>query len=143
MKVKLAALGVGLLFGLGLLVAGMTDPAKVRAFLDITGHWDPSLALVMVGAIGVHGILRHVIVRRPTPVYRQSFSKPDRSKVGGHLLIGAAVFGVGWGLGGVCPGPGLVDAGALSPYALVFTLFMILGLYLTPEEPRDAPSSTT
>jgi uncharacterized protein len=97
-KAKAAALLLGLLFGVGLLLAGMTDPAKVTAFLDVTGRWDPSLALVMVGAIGVHALLRRRILRRPSPL-----------------------------LGGVCPGPGIVDAASGSRYALVFTATMALG----------------
>lgn len=137
MKARLAALFVGLLFGVGLIVAGMTDPAKVRAFLDVGGRWDPSLAFVMVGAIGVHLAFRRLVLPGKKPLFEPSFDEPRRSKISGKLVLGAAVFGIGWGLGGVCPGPGLVDAGALSPYALIFTLFMALGLYLAPREAND------
>jgi hypothetical protein len=121
------ALLAGLLFGAGLVVAGMTDPAKVTAFLDVTGKWDPSLALVMVGAIGVHFALLRPILRRPRPLFASAFEIPRRTRVDGTLVIGAAIFGVGWGLGGVCPGPGIVDAASGSLYAIVFTVMMALG----------------
>jgi uncharacterized membrane protein YedE/YeeE len=128
MKSKIAALLVGLLFGVGLVVAGMTDPAKVTGFLDVTGRWDPSLAMVMVGAIGVHFMLRRRIVRLPRPLFEGAFEAPTRRGIDVPLVLGAAVFGVGWGLGGVCPGPGIVDAAAGSAYAVVFSLAMALGI---------------
>ena len=127
MKSKAAALLSGLLLGVGLVIAGMTNPAKVTGFLDILGPWDPSLALVMVGAIGVHFLLLRPILRRPRPLFEDRFQVPPRAGVDGRLVAGAAVFGVGWGLGGVCPGPGIVDAAAGSSYALVFTVAMALG----------------
>ncbi len=127
MKSKLAALGAGFLFGAGLLLAGMTNPAKVLGFLDVTGRWDPSLALVMVGAIGVHTVLLRLILRRPRPLFAPSFQLPRRTRIDAPLVLGAALFGVGWGLGGVCPGPGIVDAASGSVYAVVFTAAMALG----------------
>jgi uncharacterized protein len=126
-KPKIAALLAGLLLGVGLVVAGMTNPAKVIGFLDVTGRWDPSLALVMVGAIGVHFVLLRLILRRPRPLFASTFQKPERTAVDAPLILGAALFGVGWGLGGVCPGPGIVDSAAGSGYALVFTVGMALG----------------
>jgi uncharacterized membrane protein YedE/YeeE len=122
-----AALLAGLVFGLGLVVAGMTDPGKVQAFLDVGGHWDPSLALVMAGAIGVHFVLLRRVLRRGRPLFAATFHLPRRDEIDGRLVLGAAVFGVGWGLGGVCPGPGIVDAAAGSAYALVFTACMAVG----------------
>jgi uncharacterized protein len=127
-KSKLVALTAGLLFGVGLVVAGMTDPGKVIAFLDVSGRWDPSLALVMVGAIGVHFVLLRRIFRRQRPLFDRAFHVPQRAAVDAPLVLGAAVFGVGWGLGGVCPGPGIVDLGAGSMYALVFTAAMAVGV---------------
>jgi hypothetical protein len=118
----------GLLFGVGLALSGMTNPAKVIGFLDLFGRWDPSLALVMVGAIGVHFVLLRRILRRPGPRFEAAFRAPKAAGIDGRLVLGAAVFGVGWGLGGVCPGPGIVDAGAGSAYALVFTACMALGV---------------
>jgi uncharacterized membrane protein YedE/YeeE len=127
MRSKLAALAAGLVFGVGLVLAGMTDPAKVTAFLDVLGRWDPSLAFVMIGAIGVHFVLLRRVLRRGRPVFEGAFQIPRSTAVDGRLVLGAAVFGVGWGLGGVCPGPGLVDAASGSLYALVFTAAMALG----------------
>jgi uncharacterized protein len=126
-KPRIVTLLAGLLFGVGLVVAGMTDPAKVIAFLDVTGRWDPSLALVMAGAIGVHAVLLRPIFRRRRPLFAGSFQLPTRTDIDAPLVLGAAVFGVGWGLGGVCPGPGLVDAASGSAYAVVFTAAMAVG----------------
>src|SRR6185295_7370618 len=94
----------------GLAVSGMTRPSKVVGFLDVFGAWDASLAFVMVGAIGVHAVLQRVIARRGSPLFEDRFHLPTRRDVDARLLAGAAVFGVGWGLGGFCPGPGLVAA---------------------------------
>jgi uncharacterized membrane protein YedE/YeeE len=132
MKSKIAALLTGLLFGIGLVVAGMTDPAKVTGFLDVTGRWDPSLGMVMVGAIGVHFVLLGRILRLPRPLFESTFQVPRRTDVDAPLVLGAAVFGIGWGLGGVCPGPGIVDAASGSAYALVFTLAMTVGAAAVP-----------
>lgn len=118
-----------LLFGVGLVVSGMTLPEKVVGFLDFTGEWDPSLALVMVGAIGVHGLLFRWIVRRPSPLFAARFQIPTRKDLDPRLLIGAALFGAGWGLGGVCPGPGLVASTAGSAELGVFVLSMIGGMF--------------
>jgi uncharacterized membrane protein YedE/YeeE len=124
---RIAAVLAGLVLGLGLVIAGMTNPAKVTAFLDVGGRWDPSLALVMAGAIGVHFVLLRRILRRARPLFARSFELPRRTAVDARLILGAAIFGVGWGLGGVCPGPGIVDAASGSAYALVFTAAMAIG----------------
>lgn len=118
---RASALGAGLVFGVGLCVAGMTQPAKVVAFLDVAGAWDPSLALVMAGAIGVHAPALWWIDRRHGGVYA------SRGAVDARLVAGAAVFGVGWGLGGYCPGPAVASVGAGSLTALVFALAMFVG----------------
>jgi uncharacterized membrane protein YedE/YeeE len=117
----------GFLFGVGLVVARMTDPAKVKGFLDLA-DWDPSLVFVMVGAIAVHFVLFRLILRRRTPLFTAAFQIPKRTDLDARLLAGAAIFGVGWGVSGVCPGPGLVDAGSGSVYALVFVIAMTLGI---------------
>lgn len=127
MKSNVAAVS-GFLFGAGLVVARMTDPAKVQGFLDFTGSWDPSLMFVMVGAIAVHLVLYRLIVRRRSPLFTATFQIPKRKDIDVRLIAGAALFGVGWGLSGVCPGPGLVDAGSGSAYALVFVIAMSLGI---------------
>ena len=126
-----SALASGALFGVGLLTSGMVRPDKVLGFLDVAGQWDPSLAWVMVGAIGVHLLLRRLILRRTRPLLSSSFHLPSKRRIDSQLIAGAAIFGVGWGLGGYCPGPSLVTAatGTLSP--LLFVGGMLLGMVLT------------
>jgi len=126
----LTAFVAGVLFALGLGVSGMTLPSKVFGFLDITGIWDPSLAFVMVGAIGVHLVAMRLIRRRQTPVLEYTFSVPSRSAVTRPLVVGQVMFGAGWALSGYCPGPGVVAlvSGALP--ALVFTGSMLVGMLL-------------
>lgn len=140
MKSKVTALLAGLLFGAGLLISGMTSPAKVRGFLDLFGHWDPSLAFVMIGAIGVHFLALRWILARPGPLFGGEFQRPKRSAIDAPLIVGAALFGVGWGLGGVCPGPGIVDAASGSGYAIVFTLAMVLGIVVEQRLVARRPS---
>ncbi len=123
-KTTLAALGSGILFGIGLLVSGMTDPHRVRAFLDFTGAWNPSLAGVMAGAIAVHG----------TSLWRErrrlGITVGAPSRVDRYLVAGAAIFGVGWGLGGYCPGPAIVSLGFASGQAWVFFATMVVGVLI-------------
>lgn len=130
MKANASALGAGLLFGLGLAVSGMTRPSKVLGFLDLFGAWDASLAFVMVGAIAVHLVAHRLVTRRASPLFASRFSLPARSDIDGRLLIGGLVFGVGWGLGGFCPGPGIVSAGSGSLVAIVFVVGMTAGMLL-------------
>ena len=119
---------VGLLFGLGLILSGMTDPGKVIGFLDLSGAWDPSLALVMGGAIGV-GFFAFALARRRTRAFLGgAMQLPTRRDIDRPLVVGSLVFGVGWGLAGFCPGPALVSAGAGHVQALVFTLAMLAGM---------------
>jgi uncharacterized membrane protein YedE/YeeE len=129
----------GLLFATGLAVAGMTNANKVLGFLDLTGGWDPSLALVMVGAIGVHAAAVRFILARPRPWFASGFSLPADQHITGRLVAGSALFGVGWGLAGYCPGPVLVSTvtGALAP--LMFVAAMSVGWLLTAwfERPRS------
>jgi uncharacterized protein len=106
----------------------MTNPTKVTGFLDVFGRWDASLAFVMAGAIGVHFVLLRPILRLRKPLFDRAFQLPTRTGVDGRLILGAAVFGVGWGLGGVCPGPGIVSSASGSGYALAFTGAMALGM---------------
>ena len=124
----LASLLAGLVFGLGLIVSGMADPAKVLGFLDLGGAWDPSLAFVMAGAIGV-GALAFATARKRTVSFLGSAMKlPMSSDIDGQLVIGSVVFGIGWGIAGFCPGPGLVALGMGEFKALVFVLAMLLGM---------------
>jgi uncharacterized protein len=129
-KALVSAYAFGLLFGLGLALAGMTQPAKVVGFLDFFGDWDPSLAFVMGGALMVFGALHRLVVRRRGPFYAAKFSLPTRRDFDASLVIGAALFGIGWGLAGFCPGPALTSFGSMMPQALVFTVAMFAGFGL-------------
>jgi uncharacterized membrane protein YedE/YeeE len=130
MKSAFSALGGGLVFGVGLGLSGMTQPAKVIAFLDIFGAWDPSLMFVMMGAILVHFVLGRWIRRRETPLLAARFHLPTATRVDMPLLAGAAVFGLGWGLGGYCPGPAIVSLGSGAVPAFIFVGAMALGMGL-------------
>ena len=127
MKLILAALS-GLVFGLGLIASGMTKPAKVKGFLDFFGAWDPSLALVMAGAIAI-GAVGFALARRRTRSWTgAAMEVPASSVIDGRLLGGGVLFGVGWGIAGLCPGPAIVAAGAGSVAGLVFVGAMLLGM---------------
>ncbi len=127
MTVVFAAVA-GLVFGLGLLISGMASPEKVLGFLDLAGPWDPSLALVMGGAIAV-GLLGFALVRkRSTSVLGEPMQMPTRKDIDAPLVVGASLFGIGWGLAGYCPGPALVGVTAGIPSALIFTVAMLAGM---------------
>jgi uncharacterized membrane protein YedE/YeeE len=122
---------VGVLFGIGLVLSGMTRADKVISFLDVaSGAWDPSLALVMVGAIAVHAVLFRVILRRASPLLDVKFHVPTRVDIDKNLIVGAALFGIGWGIGGVCPGPGLVAAASLTSSMLLFVGGLLVGMVM-------------
>ncbi|MDI4634575.1 hypothetical protein J7U46_16065 [Pelomonas sp. V22] len=124
------AFASGLLFGLGLIASGMSNPAKVKGFLDVTGAWDPSLALVMGGAIAV-GLFAFAAARRRTRAWSgEAIELPTASAIDGRLLGGGLLFGVGWGLAGFCPGPALVAFSAGYGPALVFVPAMGAGMLL-------------
>ena len=129
MRAVFAALISGLVFGAGLVLSGMTQPAKVIGFLDVTGAWDPSLGLVMVGAIAVYSPVYHLIFARRTAAAGSTSIVPDL-RVDARLVIGAVIFGIGWGIGGFCPGPGLVAAGGGSAAGVVFGASMLAGMAL-------------
>ena len=126
----LAALGSGIVFGMGLAIAEMTNPAKVQNFLDFLGTWDPSLALVMGAALATTGLAFPAILRRHAPLITRAFAVPTRANIDPALVAGAAIFGVGWGLAGFCPGPAL--AGLLQGVdgVYVFVAAMLLGMLL-------------
>ena len=134
-RVPISALVAGALFGAGLLLSGMTRPAKVAAFLDVGGGWDPSLALVMVGAIGVFAIVYRLIAARGRTIGGRKLHLPSERYVDGPLLAGAAGFGVGWGVAGYCPGPALVSAAAGAAPAAVFVVAMLIGMALAGRRP--------
>lgn len=124
----LTSLLSGLVFGLGLIVSGMANPAKVLAFLDLGGAWDPSLALVMAGAIAV-GFLAFLIAKKRTLSFLGAEMKlPTARHSDRRLVIGSTLFGVGWGIAGFCPGPSLVALGMGEPKALVFVVAMLVGM---------------
>lgn len=118
----------GLLFGIGLILSGMTDPGKVKGFLDLAGPWDPSLALVMGGGVAVAVFAFAAMKRRGASLFGGRVTMPESSSIDRRLLAGSLVFGVGWGLAGFCPGPAVVSAGAGHPQAIVFVFAMIAGM---------------
>ena len=125
---RLSEFIVGLLFGWGLLISGMTDPAKVIGFLDLAGSWDPSLALVMGGAIAVGSIGFTLARRRKHTLLGGPMHLPGTTHIDTRLVAGSLAFGAGWGLAGFCPGPAIVSAGAAQPKAFVFLLAMLAGM---------------
>ena len=120
----------GSVFGVGLVLSGMAQPQKVIAFLDVAGNWDPSLAFVMAGAIAVYAPLYRYILERTTPVYARRFLVIVNHEVDARLVLGAGVFGLGWGLAGYCPGPGIVSAGSGASAGLTFAASMVAGMVL-------------
>ena len=123
----LSAFGAGLVFGVGLWLSGLAVPQKVLGFLDVAGDWDPSLLLVMGGAVAVTLAAFRPTLRRGSPWLAPRFDLPDRNAIDGPLVVGAAIFGAGWGLGGYCPGPALTALANLSLEPLVFVAAMIAG----------------
>jgi len=126
----LSAFAAGLLFALGLGISGMTQPSRVLGFLDVAGAWDPSLAFVMMGALGTHLVLLRVILRRTGPIFSGRFQIPTQKDIDRPLVLGAALFGIGWGLGGYCPGPALVSLVTLGTPVLVLVAAMAMGMML-------------
>jgi uncharacterized membrane protein YedE/YeeE len=128
----------GLIFGIGLIISGMADPSKVLAFLDVAGLWNPSLIFVMAGAIGV-GFFAFVWAKsRKTTLLGGEMKLPSTTKIDRRLIIGAVIFGIGWGIAGFCPGPALVGLGMGLPKALIFVAAMLAGmaLYELLDRPR-------
>lgn len=130
MKHRLSEFAAGLIFGIGLILSGMTDPGKVLGFLDLAGAWDPSLALVMGGAILVGGVGFWWAQRRTVNLLGGELNLSQSNLIDRRLVLGSLTFGVGWGLAGFCPGPALVSMGAGQPKAIVFVLAMLVGMGL-------------
>ncbi len=120
----------GLIFGIGLIISGMTNPAKVIGFLDITGLWDPSLAFVMAGGIAIASIGLLVAKKRTLSFLGLQMRFPTGKKIDRSLLLGGAIFGIGWGLAGICPGPALVLVGGGVFKGVIFVIAMLLGMAL-------------
>ncbi|TVQ05224.1 MAG: YeeE/YedE family protein [Leptolyngbya sp. DLM2.Bin27] len=127
MAQNLIALTAGLLFGLGLSFSQMIDPQRVIGFLDFFGTWDPTLTFVLGGAVLVTLISFRLILRRPTPLLSRKFFLPTRNDIDRPLVLGAALFGIGWGLGGYCPGPAIAALGLGSANPLLFIAAMVVG----------------
>lgn len=130
MRTSLSSFGVGLLFALGLGLAGMTRPENVVSFLDILGAWNPSLIFVMAGALAVHMFLFRVIIKRKSPLFASKFRIPNRREIDRELLIGAMLFGIGWGLVGYCPAPALTALASISMAPFLFAASLLLGMIL-------------
>lgn len=147
MKTSLTALAAGILFGIGLAVSEMTNPAKVQNFLDVFGSWDPSLAFVMAGALSVSIFGFRAARRRSAPLAAARFRIPTELGLDAELVVGAALFGVGWGLGGLCPGPSLANLsqGIGGVYLFVVAMFAGISLYrfvYLPLRSRSAAART-
>ena len=133
----------GTLFGAGLAVSGMTDPQRVQGFLDIFGQWDPTLAFVMAGAVAVMALAWRMQRQMAKPLLEKKFSLPDRRELDGRLIAGSALFGVGWGLAGLCPGPAIASL-ALAPAALLpFVIAMLAGMAAYRLFPAFLPTPQT
>ena len=127
-RAHLVALSSGLLFAIGLGLAGMTNPHKVLNFLDVFGDWDPSLALVMGGAILVYAPAQRLLARQPAPKFGDRFHWPRKQDVDRELVVGSILFGIGWGIAGFCPGPAIVAVATGQAATLAFFVAMVLGM---------------
>jgi uncharacterized membrane protein YedE/YeeE len=130
MKRLLVSFASGIAFALGLGISGMTRPVKVIGFLDFAGNWDASLAFVMIGAIAVYFTAYRLIRKRSAPLLAEKFSVPEGKDVDLNLIVGAAIFGAGWGLGGFCPGPAITSLASGVTSVAVFVIAMTAGIYL-------------
>jgi uncharacterized membrane protein YedE/YeeE len=146
-RAHVAAGGIGALFGVGLAMSGMTNASTVLSFLDVAGRWNPSLMFVMAGAVGVHALLAPLVLRRSRPVFARNFATPKSQRIDGDLIAGAAIFGVGWGLAGYCPGPALVSLPSHSTSVIAFACAMTVGMLLyrvaRPRESDSVPPAFT
>lgn len=127
---NISALLAGLIFGLGLVISQMVNPAKVLSFLDVAGDWDPSLAFVMVGGLAVTAIGYSFVFRRPKPAFDGQFHVPTNRKIDMKLAVGAVMFGAGWGLVGLCPGPAIASLAIGGPQAFEFVAAMLGGVFV-------------
>jgi len=119
---KLASLISGIIFGIGLVISEMVNPAKVLGFLDLFGNWDPSLAFVMMGALVVSSPLFHIIKKKEKPLLAEKFNYSNNKTINNQLILGSALFGAGWGLGGLCPGPAITSVALLNSYSITFVV---------------------
>ena len=127
---KLSSLISGIVFGLGLTISGMVNPEKVLGFLNIFDYWDPSLMFVMIGAILIFSPLYFIFKRKSRPIFSKNFVVPLKTNIDKNLIVGATMFGAGWGLAGLCPGPAISAISFLNTDVYLFVLFMFVGFYL-------------
>lgn len=130
MKVTLVSFISGLIFGSGLVIGEMTRPIRVLGFLNIFGDWDPTLFFVMGGAVFVHMICYPLITKRSEPILKSNWSIPSKSKITTQLILGSFIFGVGWGLAGYCPGPGITSLASFSVRPIIFVSCMFFGMFI-------------
>ena len=127
---KIISLVSGIVFGLGLVISEMINPEKVLGFLDLFGNWDPSLAFVMIGALIVSSPLFHIIKNKEKPLFAEKFNYSNNKVVNNRLIVGSALFGAGWGLGGLCPGPAISSIALININSITFVFAMFFGFYL-------------
>jgi len=127
---KLVSLIAGIIFGVGLVISEMINPEKVLGFLDLFGNWDPSLAFVMIGALIVSSPLFHIIKKKEKPIFAENFNYSNNKSINNQLIIGSALFGAGWGLIGLCPGPAISSIALLNIHSIIFIVAMFFGFYL-------------
>ena len=127
---KIISLVSGIVFGVGLVISEMINPEKVLGFLDLFGNWDPSLAFVMIGALIVSSPLFHIIKNKEKPLFAQKFNYSNNKEVNNRLIVGSALFGAGWGLGGLCPGPAISSIALINIDSITFVFAMFFGFYL-------------
>ena len=128
---KIFSLLSGIIFGLGLTVSSMTNPAKVIGFLDITGNWDPSLMFVMLGAIAISAPFFYLLRNKNKPLFDSNFEIPTIKNLDKKLVLGASIFGIGWGMVGFCPGPAIASLAFLNPFSIIFVIAMVGGFYMS------------
>lgn len=128
--IRLISLLSGIIFGLGLTISGMVNPQKVLGFLNIFDAWDPSLIFVMVGAIIIFAPMHFIFKKKSRPILAKNFISIQNKNIDKKLLIGSGLFGVGWGLAGLCPGPAIASISFLNPSSLIFVLFMFVGFFI-------------
>ena len=127
---KIISLVSGIVFGVGLVISEMINPEKVLGFLDLFGNWDPSLAFVMIGALIVSSPLFHIIKNKEKPLFAEKFNYSNNKEVNNRLIVGSALFGAGWGLGGLCPGPAISSIALININSITFIFAMFFGFYL-------------
>ena len=127
---KLVALFCGIIFGIGLVISQMINPAKVLGFLNLFGEWDPSLAFVMIGALIISSPLFHLFKNKEKPIFSSSFSISNKKEIDKKLIFGSILFGAGWGLVGLCPGPAITSIALLNVSSAIFVVSMFIGFYI-------------